>query len=141
MQTLRHLVIGTDFSECAELALAMAIVLAVDARARLTLVHVCEPGLDDADDERLATCGEALAALAARHRGPRVEMVSVLRLGRPWEKLENVATEVGAGLIVVGRHGAGRGGPLGSVAALLVRTASRPVLTVPCELLTDTTTA
>lgn len=135
MQTLRHVVIGTDFSACADRALAVAVALAAAAGARLTLVHVREPGLDDTDEERLAQCEEKLTAIAARHR---VEIARVLRFGRPWEKLENVATEVGAGLIVVGRHGAGHGRPLGSVAALLLRTSSRPVLTVPEDQLSET---
>jgi nucleotide-binding universal stress UspA family protein len=124
MQTLRHVVVGTDFSECSELALAISISVAAGAHARLTLVHVC---VDDVSDEQLVTCGETLSALLARYRARHVETASVLRYGRPSEKLENVATEVGAGLIVVGRRGA----HLGSVAALLVRTASRPVLIVP----------
>jgi nucleotide-binding universal stress UspA family protein len=135
MQTLRHLVSGTDFSECAERALALAIELAVCASAQLTLVHVCELGIDDRDDLRLAQCGEALSALVALHRSRGVQLTGVLRCGKPWTKLDNVAAEVGASLIVIGRHGAdrGRSGALGSVADCLLRTASRPVLSVPFD--------
>ncbi len=135
MQRLRRLVSGTDFSEHAEQALEVAIKLAV-APARIALVHVCELGADDRDDARLLQCGEALAELVAKHRCGSVELTGVLRSGmRPWEKLDNVAAEVGASLIVVGRHGAGRRHrvAIGSVAAQLVRSASRPVLTVPCD--------
>ena len=138
MQRLRQLVTGTDFSEGAEQALALALELACAAGAKVTLVHVCELGADDLDDLRLAQCEEKLARLVARHRHPSVELTGVLRSGRPWEKLDNVAAEVGASLIVIGRHGAGLGGPgergtrtkLGSVAERLIRSASRPVLTV-----------
>ena len=51
-------------------------------------------------------------------------------------KIKIKAAEVGADLIVIGRHGGGRGGavPIGSVAERLARSASRPVLTVPCDL-------
>lgn len=136
MQTLRHLVVGTDFSEQADQALELGIRLALDGGARITLVHVCELCVDDRLEEaRRRQSHEGLSRLVARHRH-RVEIAGVLRSGRPWEKLDNVAAEVGASLIVVGRHGAGRGrdvAAIGSVAARLVRTANRHVLTVASD--------
>jgi nucleotide-binding universal stress UspA family protein len=134
MQTLRPLVTGTDFSPCAEQALELAIQLALAARTGITLVHVCELGVDDIDEQRMLRCGETLAAVIAKHRHSGVEITGVLRSGRPWEKLDNLAADVGASLIVIGRCGAsGPGFELGSVAEHLVRTASRPVLTVTCD--------
>ena len=135
MQTLRQLVTGTDFSECAEHALELAVELALASSARVTLVHVCEPG-DDLDDLRLLESGAALSAVVARHQGRGVVVTGLLRSGKPWTKLDNVAAEVGASLIVVGRHGAGssRGSQLGTVADHLVRSANRAVLTVSCDL-------
>jgi nucleotide-binding universal stress UspA family protein len=135
MQTLRPLVTGTDFSECAEHALVMAIKLATAARTGIILAHVCELGVNDIDEQRLSRCNKTLTALVAKHRTTGVEITGVVRSGRPWEKLDNLAAEIGASLIVIGRHGAG--GPsdqLGSVAEHLLRSASRPVLTVTCEL-------
>jgi universal stress protein E len=135
MQTLRHLVVGTDFSEQAEQALELAIRLALAAGAPITLVHVCEPSADDRVEEQgRRQSQEGLSQLVARHRH-RVEISGVLRSGNPWEKLDNVAAEVGASLIVVGRRGAGLGQSvaLGSVAAHLVRTANRHVLTVASD--------
>jgi nucleotide-binding universal stress UspA family protein len=134
MQTLRPLVTGTDFSECAEQALEIAIGLAAAGRTGITLVHVCELGVDEADEQRLLRCSESLAAVVAKHRDRGVEITGVIRSGRPWEKLDNLAAEVGASVIVIGRYGAT--GPrleLGSVAGQLVRSASRPVLTVSCD--------
>ena len=136
MQTLRHLVAGTDFSAHAEQALELAIQLARAAGARLTVVHVCEPCVDDRLDEQRRRQGqEGLSRVVARHSA-RVGLAGILRSGKPWEKLDNVAAEVGASLIVVGRHGAsaGRRGALGSVADHLVRTANRHVLTVASDL-------
>ncbi len=132
MQTLRHVVAGTDFSGHAEWAIELAIELALAANARVTVVHVCELGADQLDDERLRRGGETLARWVAERKRGGVCLTGVLRSGRPWEKLDNVAAEVGASLIVVGRHGAGRGRSveLGSVAEHLVRSASRPVVTV-----------
>ena len=49
------------------------------------------------------------------------------------DKIHNVATEVGASLIVIGR---GRGA-LGVVAERVLQTASRPVLAVACDPLTE----
>ncbi len=102
------------------------------AGARVTVVHVCELGLDEFDDRRLRECDQALTELIDRHRRAERDVACVLRSGTPWLKLDNVAVDVGAGLIVVGRHGAGRGSSveLGSVAERLIRTAHRPVLIV-----------
>jgi len=135
MKTLRHLVSGTDFSEGAERGVALAIALAIAPGAHVTLVHVCQLGESDVEDSLLLERREgALSEVVARYRRCGVEITGVLRSGRPWEKLDNVAAEVGASLIVIGRHGAGRGRSveIGSVAQRLVRCASRPVLTVPC---------
>lgn len=135
MQTVRQVVVGVDFSAQAEQALELAIRLAAAVGARITLVHVCEPSLDESlDEQRRIRSHAELAQLVARHGGP-VQVSGVLRSGRPWEKLDNVAAEVGASLIVVGRHGAGldQGAPLGSVAARLVLTANRHVLTVATD--------
>jgi nucleotide-binding universal stress UspA family protein len=135
MQTLRHVVAGTDFSAAAEQAVELAVNVALSAAAGITLVHVCELGVEGRDEERLAQGEELLALAVASQRRRGVHVTGVLRSGRPWEKLDNVAAEVGASLIVVGRHGAGRGRDvaIGSVADHLVRSASRPVLTVACE--------
>jgi nucleotide-binding universal stress UspA family protein len=135
---LQQIVAGTDFSVGAKQAIAMAVRLAtsVAGTVSVTLVHVCEHGADERDDERrMRESAEALSEIVATYRQRGAELTAILRGGTPWEKLDNVAAEVGAGLIVIGRHGGGRGGalPIGSVAERLVRSASRPVLTVPCD--------
>ena len=127
METVRQLVAGTDFSACADQALALAVRLALVAGARVTVVHVCELDTDELG------CSEALCALLEQHRRTGVKINAVLRCGTPWKKLDNVAAEVGASLIVVGRHGNGCSAALGSVAEQLVRSAHRSVLTVACD--------
>jgi nucleotide-binding universal stress UspA family protein len=132
MQTLRHLVVGTDFSPQAEPALELAVRLAQATGAKITVVHVCEPCVDDRlEEQRRRHSLLRLSEVVARHRH-HVEVAGILRSGKPWEKLDNVAAEVGASLIVVGRQGAGpaRGAALGSVAERVVSTANRHVLTV-----------
>lgn len=127
METVRQLVAGTDFSECADRALRLALQLAAGMCASVTVVHVCEP-----DSEALA-CGAALSALVAKHQRADVALRGVLRRGLPWKKLDNVAAEVGASLIVIGRHGHGCRAAIGSVADQLVRSAHRSVLTVTSD--------
>jgi nucleotide-binding universal stress UspA family protein len=135
MQRLRNVVSGTDFSECAEQALDVAIQIASAAAARITLVHVCQLEADDPEDRLLRQSEVALSRLIAPYQAGGVDIVGVLRCGKPWDKLDNVATEVGASLIVIGRHGAGRGPrvELGSVADHVLRRASRSVLAVACD--------
>jgi nucleotide-binding universal stress UspA family protein len=130
MQTVRHVVAGTDFSPCAHQALTLALRLAEAAHARVTVVHVCAP---DSDEQAALRCSQTLAALLAKHGDARVELNGVLRCGLPWKKLDNVATEVGASVIVIGRHGAGCSAGLGTVADQLVRSAHRSVLLVDCD--------
>src|SRR5882672_2959528 len=142
MEALRHIVVGTDFSEGAERALDTALALARPGFTRITLVHTCELsaelGVPDPlatpalDSELVRISGQQLAEAVARRNGCGVEVAGVLRTGKPWEKINNVAAEVGAGLIVIGRAGAGRSAnaDVGSVALRVLRTASRPVLTV-----------
>jgi nucleotide-binding universal stress UspA family protein len=141
MQLLRHLVVGTDFSPCAESALTAAITIANLGRARITLVHVCELSTELGLPERMATtavdaellhaCEQRLATEVARFKGRGIELASLLRSGKPWEKLNNAAIDVGANLIVIGRHGHGGGAfGLGGVANHVLHTASRPVLVV-----------
>jgi len=145
MQALRaqsHIVVGTDFSESAERALDMAVRMAQPGVTRITLLHACELsaelGVPDPlatpalDRELIGISRQRLADAVARHSGCGVEIAGLLRSGRPWDKINNVAAEVGASLIVIGRTGAGRGAiaDLGHVAVRLLRTASRPVLTV-----------
>ncbi|HEY2366326.1 MAG TPA: universal stress protein, partial [Polyangiaceae bacterium] len=57
---------------------------------------------------------------------------TIVRQGVPWEEVRSVAEEVDADMIVIGTHG--RKGIaralLGSVAEKILRTSTRPVLTI-----------
>jgi nucleotide-binding universal stress UspA family protein len=140
MRRLQRIVVATDFSDCARRALDVAVALAEVHGARITLVHVCELppefGLAEVHgceaEDRIARAVEAeleAAVEITRRRGVGID--GVVRRGTPWEKIHNLATDVGADLIVVGARGQ-RGMPhvFGSVAERVVRTASRPVLVV-----------
>lgn len=130
---LRHLVVGTDFSATAEAALDVAIALAKLGSAAITLVHVCEPteehGLGDpsSDEDVLQSCRLKLLAACAHRASAGVSITPVLRSGQVSDKIHNVATEVGASMIVIGRSARGQ---LGRIAERVLRAASRPVLAV-----------
>jgi nucleotide-binding universal stress UspA family protein len=132
MQHLRQLVVGTDFGASAEAALDTAITLAQLGAARITLVHVCELSHGEGDEDVAERCRLALAAICAARAGCGVEIAPLLRSGRPSDKIHNVAAEVGASLIVIGR---GNDVGLGTIAERVLRSARRPVLTVGCDLL------
>ncbi len=77
---------------------------------------------------------DAVARSGADGQGVHVELL--VRRGAPWEKLLNVAADLGADLIVVGskgQRGAVHGFFLGSVAARLAATSPRCVLVVPAS--------
>jgi nucleotide-binding universal stress UspA family protein len=137
MERTRWIVVGTDFSEGAARALEEAAGLAARVDASVALVHAYEdePGASLLDDRAPALCAQledALEASSARARGVHVEVF--VRRGPAWEKLLNVACELGAPLIVVGAKGVGQAPYqrfLGSVATRLAAISTRGVLIVP----------
>jgi len=132
----RWIVVGTDFSPSADRALECALGLAGSSGANLACVHAFEDALVPhclAEDRTPALRGEladALSRVCASSGDVHVELI--LRRGPPWDKLQNVADDLGADLIVVGAHGQ-RGARifLGSVTSRLVASSGRCVLVVP----------
>jgi nucleotide-binding universal stress UspA family protein len=130
-------VVGTDFSPGAELALQQALTLAAMSNASIALVHAYEdePGTLTGNDHPSAALQSRLEETAlgsgAKERGIRVD--SLVRRGAPWDKIVNVASELGATLIVVGAYGQRgpmRTSPVGSVAMRVVATSTQSVLVV-----------
>jgi nucleotide-binding universal stress UspA family protein len=137
MQSTRWIVVGTDFSEAADGALQHAVNLASKARANLACVHAFEDppsaaSLPDPTPNLRSELADAVVRSGADSKGVHVELL--VRRGAPWEKLLNVAADLGADLIVVGargQRGAVHGLFLGSVATRLAATSPRCVLVVP----------
>jgi nucleotide-binding universal stress UspA family protein len=138
MKVFKHVLAATDFSEASTPALELAISLAQEQGAQLTLVNVCEvPIFPEAVPMDLVTpiaeaawvrLGRLQASVAGRVPGVQ----RIQKIGAPWEQLLVAAGEVGADLLVVGTHGR-RGvshAILGSVAERVVRLSRIPVLTV-----------
>jgi nucleotide-binding universal stress UspA family protein len=145
MHTFTNIVVATDFSPSAELALEHAVELARRFDAHLYLVHVADnlaalvapipsPPLDFGlmQKEVEAAASEQLRTeITRRCAGIRATPV-VLTSHLPAAAITGYAKDVGADLIVAGTHG--RSGfaalMMGSVAQRLVRTAPCPVLTI-----------
>jgi nucleotide-binding universal stress UspA family protein len=130
----RWLVVGTDFGEGAQHALARALRMAEDSGAGIALVHAYEeaPGAnatEDAGPRLLKQLVEEIAASDATQRGIHIE--PCVRRGHPWEKILNVATEYGAEVVIIGSSSqcsATGGFPLGSVASRVLALSTRCVL-------------
>ena len=148
---IKTILVPTDFSENAHVAFEKACDLALQLGAKLHVLHVQDESalrvaireglLDDrqTDDE---LC-EAVAALTAGRfakllGGPECSGVQVeheLRHGDAGKVIADCAREINAGMIVVGRRGAGvvkdiLSAVVGSIAESVIRKSPCPVLVV-----------
>jgi nucleotide-binding universal stress UspA family protein len=140
MTVFKHILVPTDFDQPATSATKIAVAMAREFDAKLTLIHVCEPqdGDDGAAAAEFATplkkaAREKIAetALAAQQALPTVR--SILCEGDPAREVLNQIQRLHVDLLVIGTHGRHKLAHLllGSVAAKLVRLSSIPVMTVP----------
>ena len=141
---LSTIVVATDFSETAEVALDRAIDLALGHGSEIALVHVMQPDAPvvaspgmvviPPDYERLLrdASAEGLARAAERVRVRGVSVREVLESGRPARTVVEAAERLEAELIVVGTRGLTgfQHLLLGSVAEEIVRVSPIPVITV-----------
>lgn len=139
-----RIVVPTDFSECAEVAWALAKRVAGSVGSELVLAHILvepivygDPSLATDTTWQLFEQGRKWVedelekwASAARAQGMTVR--TIVRTGSANEEIVNLATDEGAELIIMGTHG--RTGLnrmlLGSVADRVIRFSPCPVLTV-----------
>jgi nucleotide-binding universal stress UspA family protein len=138
----KRILVPTDFSACADEALAVAVDLAKKFDARLILAHACESPstaymgmmatpLDLVTPVREAA-KDALAQSFELLKRKYQDCESALLFGNAPLELLRAIDSTGADLVVLGTHG--RTGLthllLGSVAEKIVRTSPVPVLTV-----------
>jgi nucleotide-binding universal stress UspA family protein len=143
--SFRHILCPIDFSETSTRALTYAVAFAAWHEARLTVLHVTA-GFDERFEAAAAPKAARLPAPGSRadivdrlrasieqSGAAALDVVPVAQEGRISESIVACAEAMTADLIVIGTHG--RGGfhrlLLGSVTEKVVRTATRPVLTVP----------
>jgi nucleotide-binding universal stress UspA family protein len=143
MAELRRFLVPTDFTETSDRALDWAIDLAARVGASVTVMHAYEiPVLGFPDGALIATpeiavrisdaARGALNRTVERCKDRGVPLDAVLRDGVPYEEVNTLAEAIKADLIVIGTHGR-RGlarALLGSVAENVIRTATRPVVTI-----------
>ncbi len=141
---LEIILVATDFSETAELALDRALELAQRHESEIMLVHVMQPELPvvaapdmmvvPPDYEALLreASNEGLSQSADRVRKAGVRVQTRLEVGSPASRITTCAQEIGAELIMIGTRGntGFKHLMLGSVAEEVVRMAEQPVLTV-----------
>jgi nucleotide-binding universal stress UspA family protein len=137
-----HILVATDFAAASSRALEVALQLARDEGARVTILHVCEipgyayVGVEFSPVDLLAPIAEVaqkrLDDLVASTRQRFPGVAGELKLGSPYEQILGAAAALGCDLVVMGTHGR-RGfahAALGSVAEKVVRLCPVPVLTV-----------
>lgn len=135
------ILVPIDFSEHSQKALQYALAFASQFSAEVVLVHIIEqvvyPGdwmypplaTSDFAHEKRENLVEKLKAMSAE---TPIKAEHVVRFGRAWQEIIEIAKEQKSDLIVVGTHGYTglRHVLLGSVAEKVVRHAPCPVLTV-----------
>jgi nucleotide-binding universal stress UspA family protein len=142
---LRRILVATDFSSHANLALSVAISLARRSDAQLDIVHVLDESpayvrylsneVATFENQARAIADERLDQLGAKVKGMNLPVTTHLETGIPGEILAAEADRLGADLIVMGTHG--HTGfthmTLGSVAEATLRLAPCSVLTIRTE--------
>jgi nucleotide-binding universal stress UspA family protein len=139
---LDQILVAIDFAEPSEHALDVAIDLAKQFGAALSVVHVVEvpsyvyTETTYATTELIGSVEQAARlrfdALIERAQERMPGAQALLRRGTPWEEIIGAARDKGAELIVIGTHGR-RGIShllIGSVAEKVIRASPVPVLTV-----------
>jgi len=134
---------ATDFSPSSRAAVQVAAALARRLQRTLLLVHATEPppialpeatvGIEAWEAAIQEAAEVELDNLARAIRADGVKVEAVVSVGGPIGVIQQLATDKGATLLVIGTHG--RKGAtrffLGSVAERIVRSAHVPVLVVP----------
>ncbi len=141
---IRRVLVPVDFSDHSQNALRYAVAFASQFGAELILVHIVEqmvypgdwmyPPLASSDfaTEKREQILERLKQLSA---GVGVKARQIVRLGRAWQEVVEIAKEQKADILIIATHGYTglKHVLLGSVAEKIVRHAPCPVLTVRPE--------
>ena len=138
--------VGIDCSECSQRALDYAAAWAKANKARLAVVHVIEwspfsfntPMENEVrhkrrEDELERAHAEIVDPVVRELRSQGIEAEGIIRHGHAAETINQLASEVGASNIIIGRKGASsiKTHLFGSVPSMLVQIADQPVTVVP----------
>ena len=137
---VKRILVPTDFSDTSELALRYGVELARAFKARLFLLHVPDdPGAAAEAEYPIGlfetmhnAARERLGALLTDAEMYELQPERAMRLGKPADEIVRYAAEHEIDVIVMGTHGRDGFARMlsGSVAEIVVRRASCPVLTV-----------
>jgi len=140
------LLVGIDCSNCSERALEYAVSWAKASQGQLVVVHVINwspfsfstPMENEQRHKRreaeLATAHEKIIdPIVDRLKADGIDATGMIRHGHPAETLNQLAGEIGASNIVIGRKGKSsiKSHLFGSVPSMLVQVADCPVTVVP----------
>ena len=144
MPMIKRILCPTDFSAHSAAALTYAIRLAEGLEADVTLLHVCSVALHVMPVGEYTSMDDTTVLMKAAQHELEVwvekyskqtsrELEWLLDHGDAYKRINAVTESLHADLIVMGTHG--RSGlsrlVMGSVVERVVRTSSRPVLTIP----------
>ncbi len=99
--TTKKILVPTDFTKVAECALNHASTLAARMNAEIHLLHI----VSEKDDIEEARTRLALSIDLAKKAGEKQPLLPIVRVGSVYEDIGTAATEIGAGLIIMGTHG------------------------------------
>lgn len=142
MLPLKTILCPLDFSEASLDALRAAVEYAAHFDAELHLMHVpslappfpadfaAVPGATD--EERTAQASEKLRQIAETQVPPHVRRTLFIQMGHAANEISAYADDIAADLVVISTHGVGgwRHLAFGSVAESIIRSTTRPVLTI-----------
>jgi nucleotide-binding universal stress UspA family protein len=139
-EPLGAIVVPTDFSKGAELALQRTLLLPLAPRAKIHIVHVLPPHLPatlrtGAESEAQARLEQTLFHARKRTAPTEVALTSEVLRGEPFVEIIRTSRNLNADLIVIGRHGRRpiRDMFIGATAERVVRKGDVPVLVVNLE--------
>ena len=142
MLAWKKILVATDFSSSARVALRSAEALTRQLGGSVEVVHVLEPlparykmligsfGTPDLDRQREREAEKALARLLGQVDSSRVAVEGFVRAGKPWKEIAAAAEELEADLVCLGNSGHSRFERLllGATAENVVRRSTIPVL-------------
>lgn len=134
---LAKLLVPTDFSKGAELALRRALLLPVAEAARIHLLHVLPDNLPTRVRSKVAAdakreMGNLVSRVRRESAAPDIEVTSEILSGQAFVEIIRCSRSLGVDLIVLGRHGrrSVRDMFIGTTADRVLRKGDVPVLIV-----------
>ena len=105
---LKQILLCTDFSENSDRALDYAISVAEEYDAELTVMHVIEEVPSQAEEEAvLVTAQQRLERLIPTEKRTTLKTKTLVRLGKPYQRIVEYAREAESDLVAMGVRGAG----------------------------------